>query len=212
MNRHKQARATILREAGQIPRGKNTGGRKSKIRTTDYCAAAVPANLLAQPIGDCLIWTGPLNAGGYGTGDFPASVHLAHVQAYTQSRGMRPEEGKAICHLCHRPFCIQPSHLYEGDPQTNADDRRLRRGEGTLSLVFERHDDIEAAARYRWDNEPTDQATLLGPDAVDVEHECQYIVPAGDVNLCAICENPEDPNLRWKPQPKRLPGLCTKAR
>ena len=204
MNRHKQARATILREAGRIPQGKKVGGRRSSIRTADYCTAAVPANLPAQPVGDCLIWTGPLNSGGYGTGDFPASIHLAHVQAYTQSRGRKPVQGKSVCHLCHRPFCVQPSHLYEGDAQTNADDRRLRRGGGTLPLVFERYEDIQAAARYRWDGEPRDQDTLIAPSEVEVEHECQYIVPAGDVHICAVCENPEDPTLRWKPEAMRL--------
>ena len=31
-----------------------------------------------------------------------------------------------VHHLCHRPYCIQPGHLYSGTPQQNALDRYVR--------------------------------------------------------------------------------------
>ena len=84
MNKHKQTPAKILKRAGYIPLGKLKGRRESAIRVADYWPAPLPANLLAQPGGDCLIWTGQLNRDGYGTGNFPDGVRLAHLQANAQ--------------------------------------------------------------------------------------------------------------------------------
>lgn len=204
MNKHKLARAEILKVAGYIPHGRSRGGRSTSIRTDDYWPAQVPANLLAQPVGDCLIWTGQLNRDGYGTGNFPDGMQLAHVQAYAQSRKTRPKPGRSICHLCHRPFCIQPSHLYEGDNKTNSDDRKLRTGNGSVALAFQKQDSVLSAANYRWTTPSTNNNSLLDPDAVDVEHHCEYIIPAGDVNICAICERTEDRSFHRDSGHKRM--------
>ncbi len=204
MNKHKQARAEILKRAGYIPLGKSKGRTKSAIKVAEYWPAPLPANLLAQPVGDCLIWTGQLNRDGYGTGNFPDGVQLAHLQAYAQSRKARPAPGRTICHMCHRPFCIQPSHLYEGDNQTNSDDRKLRIGNGSMALVLQKHDDVMSAAKYRWASPSPYNDSLLDPDAVDVDHNCEYIIPAGDVPICAICEKPEDLNLHRGSGHKRM--------
>lgn len=31
--------------------------------------------------------------------------------------------GKLVCHTCNNSSCVNPSHLYIGDPQTNSDDK-----------------------------------------------------------------------------------------
>ncbi len=47
---------------------------------------------------------------------------------YAQTSGAIPAELQ-ISHLCNRPYCIQPSHLYAGTAQDNSDDARaLREG------------------------------------------------------------------------------------
>ena len=204
MNKHIQARAEILKEAAYIPHGRSRGRGKSFIKTDDYWPAPVPSNLIVQPAGDCLIWTGQLNGDGYGTGNFPNGVHLAHVQAYAQSRKKRPTPGRSICHLCHRPFCVQPSHLYEGDNRTNADDRMLRAGKGSVSLVFQKHDELMNAAKYRWPRPSRISDSLLAPDALEVEHECEYIIPAGEVAICSVCEKTENPNFHRDTGAKRM--------
>ena len=48
----------------------------------------------------------------------------AHREVYRQTRGEIPE-GRQINHLCNRPYCVQPSHLYAGDVQDNRDDSRI---------------------------------------------------------------------------------------
>ena len=81
-------------------------------------------NLQVHPAGDCLIWLWRLNAGGYGTASFPDQERLAHRQAFTQSR--RCPTDLNVLHLCHRPFCVQPSHLYDGSAKENSQDRQVR--------------------------------------------------------------------------------------
>ena len=40
--------------------------------------------------------------------------------------GVSSGSREQVNHLCHRPFCIQPAHLYLGDAQSNAEDRQAR--------------------------------------------------------------------------------------
>ena len=50
-----------------------------------------------------------------------------HRVAYMQSRGLGALDSDVL-HLCGRPYCVQPGHLYLGNAQDNADDRAAARG------------------------------------------------------------------------------------
>ena len=39
---------------------------------------------------------------------------------------------------------------------------------------------------------------------MDVDHNCEYIIPSGDVPICAICEKSEDPNFDRDSGQKRM--------
>ena len=56
--------------------------------------------------------------GSYGVLRVDGKQQQAHRLAYIQTRGEIPE-GKQVNHLCNRPFCIQPAHLYAGTKQDN---------------------------------------------------------------------------------------------
>lgn len=68
-----------------------------------------------KPQGDCLIWTGGLTLGGYGTfttdttHDATART-MAHRWSYEQSVGPIPD-GWDIDHLCRVRACVNPAHL-----------------------------------------------------------------------------------------------------
>ena len=184
MNKHAQSRATILQAAGIIPNPSRSKAKRQPITDQDYAAVPPPPNLQVHPAGDCLIWLWNLNADGYGTGSFPQQEQLAHRQAFNQSRGHPPNLN--VLHLCHRPFCIQPSHLYDGSAKQNSEDRKIRTSEGfNFDLFTQRSETVQAVAKYLWPSSRTNsqEPLLISP----VQHECEFIVPAMDRRICPTC-------------------------
>ena len=184
MNKHTQSRATILQAAGVIPNPNRRNVRNRPITDQDYAPVPPPPNLQVHPAGDCLIWLWSLNADGYGTGSFPDREQLAHRQAFAQSRRHAPN--LSVLHLCHRPFCIQPSHLYDGSAKQNSEDRKIRTSEGlNFDLFTQRSETVQAVAKYLWPSPPRNpqDPLLISP----VQHECEFIVPAMDRRICPTC-------------------------
>lgn len=72
--------------------------------------------------GDCWVFTGYRDAGGYGSisrGDGrPISAHRA---SWIVTHGPIPT-GALVCHTCDNPPCVRPDHLFLGDDQANAVD------------------------------------------------------------------------------------------
>ncbi len=130
-----------------------------------------------------MIWRHGLNADGYGRGSFPCGEYLAHRQAFRQTGRRSPKSN--ILHLCHRPYCIQPSHLYEGDAHDNADDRKLRVQEGLeWSLYSRKTDAVREAAKHRWKASLNGQPSLIRGEAT---HQCRHVAPAMDRRICPDC-------------------------
>ena len=201
MNKYHQHRASVLRGVSLFPK---SGKRlKGIIRQDDYIAAPPPINLSAHPFGDCLVWLYALTEEGYGRATFPEREQLAHRQAFKQSRGNKTDAD--VLHLCHRRFCIQPSHLYSGDAQENADDRRLYRDDGLdLRLHFRKAEIVQSVANYRWPSPAIQQAALGDLTIIPVGHNCEYVIPAGSMRICPICEQPEDGRFREQEQERQL--------
>ena len=186
--KHSQSRAAILQAAGMLP---NSGRRKinnPRITEQDYAAVPPPLNLKVQPAGNCLLWLWRLNDDGYGKGSFPGGEQLAHRQAFRQARGGRPKE--SILHLCHRPFCVQPSHLYDGSAMDNSDDRSFRVSHNLDMELFDKKSEIvQAVSRYEWPSprQHPSKPLLFTP----IEHDCEFIVPAMDRHICSTCARDE---------------------
>ena len=184
MNKHIQNREVTLRSVGRLSGGAKRKSAGLVIAPGDYVAVAPPINLKIQPVGNCMIWLRGLNADGYGHGRFVDGETLAHRQAFRQSRGKPP--AASVLHLCHRPYCIQPSHLYDGDAQDNNDDRRLRGSAGLDWPLFAgKAEIVQRVGRYRWDVTNTEHQPPLVVEAVD--HECEFIAPAMEALVCQVC-------------------------
>lgn len=79
--------------------------------------------------GECWVWTGANNGVGYGKVRRPAlsaqSIYTHHY-AWFLKYGKWPEY---LCHRCNNRACCRPSHVYEGTPKSNQEDR-IRDGNG----------------------------------------------------------------------------------
>ncbi len=184
MNKHIQNREVILRSVGIVSGGPKRTSAGWVIKPGDYVAVPPPINLKAQPVGNCMIWLRGLNADGYGLGKFVDGETLAHRQVFQQSRGKAA--ASSVLHLCHRPYCVQPSHLYDGDAQDNSDDRRLRGSAGLDWPLFAgKAEIVQRVGRYRWDAANVEHQPPLVVE--DVDHECEFIAPAMEARVCQVC-------------------------
>ena len=197
--------AMLRRWHGEIAR---PGRRKSTswpnpIVRDDYIGIPTPANspFASLLLGDCLVWLHSLNSGGYGTLTIDGEPLLAHRVAYTQAVG-EISSGKQINHLCDRPYCVQPAHIYPGDHQDNADDARLFALYSMLSPAdriqitpdAEYQDSLlkrlQASERFEfvqpWES-PTKPAQTLLDEFECPEHD--FRIPAGETaRVCRICD------------------------
>ena len=63
---------------------------------------------------------------------------------------------------------------------------------------------MQRVARYRWDSPPTGLQPSLALKTAEVEHECEFIIPAGDYDICDTCGQPEPEWLREQTGPREL--------
>lgn len=73
----------------------------------------------------CWIWTGPMDAKGYGFVGFKGKDRRAHRVSYETFIGPIPT-GLVICHECDTPSCINPNHLRADTMKGNMADRDSR--------------------------------------------------------------------------------------
>lgn len=96
--------------------------------------------------GECWLWTGCVNHGGYGVGvDLDGKPRLAHRIAYFLGTGEDPE-GSLVCHRCDNRRCCRPDHLFLGDHLVNNRDMMAK---GRASPGTERYAAIRADHKPR---------------------------------------------------------------
>ena len=213
----KSERDYLLRRYHGVDNAGRRPPKRSRITQHDYLAIPIPPNLPVPVAGSCLIWRWALNRDGYGVIGNGGEQRLAHRTAYEQAHTYLPDEAHVL-HLCHRPYCIQPAHLYLGTTRENVEDREARFGKldpdilgpmppgGIRALadrIRETGGDLLEYASARWeeasysadavwpdpDNSPVQ--LKLGPVSTDECPGHRFCIPAGDVNLCAVCQAPD---------------------
>ena len=81
----------------------------------------------------CWLWTGRLDATGYGDTVVRGTRWKAHVLSWALAHGRLPEPGLVLRHLCNERRCTNPAHLAEGSHAENNADRLAReRGEASV--------------------------------------------------------------------------------
>ena len=113
--------------------GGNTQSRNPKPRRSWKGGPITPSDCFGIPMhvnspfrlfGHCMVWKYGLNRDGYGILTIDRKQELAHRAVFIQTRGEIPKD-RQVNHLCNRPYCIQPSHLYAGTNQDNKDDSQI---------------------------------------------------------------------------------------
>ena len=69
-----------------------------------------------------IIWTGPLNRGGYGRLSVNGRMVLAHRYAWERERGRVPDTME-VDHMCWERSCVNVDHLRLATPQQNSANR-----------------------------------------------------------------------------------------
>ena len=72
--------------------------------------------------GDCLVWTGSLNADGYGQIHVGREKQRAHRYAWERERGPIPD-GMQVDHACWNRACVKIDHLRLASTQENSYNR-----------------------------------------------------------------------------------------
>ena len=85
----------------------------------------------------CWIWTSSTDQDGYGAFVGEAAGQMfrrAHRWSWAHHNNQRVPLGAHICHTCDNPRCVNPAHLFLGDPLANMRDKvakgRLRVADG----------------------------------------------------------------------------------
>lgn len=95
-----------------------------------------PALALAtrvQAMGDCLIWQGALNHGGYGQIRVDGRTRQAHRYAFEKANGPIPD-GMEVDHTCWNRACVRLDHLRLATRANNAANMRDARKDSATGV------------------------------------------------------------------------------
>ncbi len=194
---------------GGNPQPRNPRPRRSwkegPITPADCLGIPMQVNSPFSPLGHCMVWKYGLNQYGYGTLTIDGKRELAHRAAFIQTRGQIPEN-RQVNHLCNRPYCVQPSHLYAGTTRDNKDDSQVFNKEELLHapwillwsegantddpflrrlLESNRYDGTEP-----W--EPVEQPAQKPLEEFTCpKHDFAITMLGGESRICRICETSE---------------------
>ena len=198
----KERVSIIQRWYGGNPQTGTPRLRSGPIAPADCLGIPMQVNSPFFLLGHCMVWKYGLNRDGYGALTTGVGQELAHRVVFIQTWGDIPE-GMQINHLCNRPYCIQPSHLYAGTKQDNKDDSRIFNEPELMNAPWVLHwpertetgdpllQRLQASNRQEgtepW--EPVEQPPQLPLEEFTCPgHDFAITMQSGNSRICRICE------------------------
>ena len=196
-----QHRNHLLAMAGTVPEGAIS--RDQLVGPQAYVEDVVGLiNHSGYSAGRCRIFKGKLNRDGYGrvkqTEGNPQQ--LSHRQAFEQHHKRPVPTDEHLNHLCDRPFCVNPWHLYSGRPEENSRDAQIgRHSSGGAVLAGHQLNppmtwcELGARMNRAFDAanhpvlDPIPGTAPMGDPSRNWTHDCFYEKGHGDTLLCRIC-------------------------
>ena len=197
----RQHRNHLLAMAGTVPEDAISGDQR--VGPQAYMEDVVGlVNHSDYSAGRCHIFKGKLTDGGYGRVKQTEAnpQQLAHRQAFEQhhKRPVPPDEH--LNHICGRPFCVNPWHLYSGVPKENSRDAQITR-HTSGGAVLDGHKlnppmtwgELGARMDRAFDAadhpvpDPIPGTAPMGDPSQHWTHDCIYEKGHGDTLLCRIC-------------------------
>lgn len=84
-----------------------------------------------EALSGCWLWTGSLDAAGYGQFMFAGKMRKGHRVSLELHVGPPPDDRRNALHRCGNKACVSPHHLYWGTARENSEDSRR---DGTLVM------------------------------------------------------------------------------
>ena len=186
------------------PRPSRSWG-EGPVTPADCSGIPMQVNSPFTPFGYCMVWKYGLNRDGYGILTIDGKQELAHRAVFSQTRGKIPEN-RQVNHLCNRPYCVQPSHLYAGTSQDNKDDSQIFSKEELLHapwvlfwpdgakadnpLLGRLQDSSRSDGTEPW--EPVEQPAQKPLEEFTCpKHDFAITMFGGASRICRICETSE---------------------
>lgn len=115
---------------GSVVKVRRRRSDKGAFRLSD--AEIINQNSIPEPNSGCWLWTGNLNAWGYGRLGKQRAERQSHRLSYLAFKGPIPA-GMLVLHWCDMPCCVNPDHLRLGTHADNNQDMLIRNRRVTLN-------------------------------------------------------------------------------
>lgn len=119
----------------------------------------------------CWEWQGALNGDSYGTISFRGKTIRASRFSFEKFK-RKLMGSEYACHTCDNPLCVNPDHLYAGDPRSNIHDSIKRKRFNTKGKTDLQKKAINLFLKNKWSKASIAKVLKINRGAVKFYENC----------------------------------------